>query len=462
MRGRTSFPENQEPGSGPTVSRLRARFAVFGRAHDFPPESMIHRLLIIVSLAFAVSGGKGTLNDLSALEAASWKQHAAPEALAETEEQLPMLQELAERYNPAMAFAEPDIWPTAIDYTWHDGANLIGRVVARTGKVVREYVAFANQALASEAWADLPREDGEGNAIEYWIDAPGDDRKSDGVTGWLHRWRDIMGAADGLAPVDTPYPPTQYAHVFWYNRAEGLLGIQYWFYYPFDDWINRHEGDWEHINIILKGPDSLTADNLGEFKPVGYQYFFHAYMHEPETVMRVQTEQSPGDHVMVFAGGHSRFLAFEGSYSGGSYPLPALYPGAGGGVAGLRPYDDTSRPQRFIAPEDFQVVVLPEPERLDAEANPELSWLKLPFFAGQRSVFTNPFIINIFSPDHTPPQPGMRADWNAQRMLPLWNNEHALKPQPVELPDGWRRTNDPSLSRPGASIARQGLRAGPS
>ena len=27
--------------------------------------------------------------------------------------------------------------------------------------------------------------------------------------------------------------------------------VQYWFFYPFNDSGNRHEGDWEHINVVL-------------------------------------------------------------------------------------------------------------------------------------------------------------------------------------------------------------------
>ena len=42
--------------------------------------------------------------------------------------------------------------------------------------------------------------------------------------------------------------------------------IQYWFYYPFNDGGNNHEGDWEHINVVIcpknKVENYLTADDV--------------------------------------------------------------------------------------------------------------------------------------------------------------------------------------------------------
>jgi len=39
--------------------------------------------------------------------------------------------------------------------------------------------------------------------------------------------------------------------------------IQYWFFYPFNDGANNHEGDWEHINVIVTikdREDSLLSE----------------------------------------------------------------------------------------------------------------------------------------------------------------------------------------------------------
>lgn len=38
-----------------------------------------------------------------------------------------------------------------------------------------------------------------------------------------------------------------------------VLAIQFWFYYPFNDGPNNHEGDWEHINVHITTRASLAA-----------------------------------------------------------------------------------------------------------------------------------------------------------------------------------------------------------
>lgn len=414
------------------------------------------RLFAIFTLAFVVMGTKGYVEVGTTEQDSTWQSLAAPSPLTAEEEALPIVEELARRYNPAMAFVNEDIWPTPVSYIWHDGSHLIARVLNRAGRVVSEHIALANDRLSSKAWADLPHEDEAGNSVEYWVAAPGDDRLVGGLSGWIHRWRDIMGDASVYEQDITlaEYPPTQYAHLYWHNRERGLLGIQYWFYYPFNEWINHHEGDWEHINVILQGPTALTPD--AEFEVVGHQFFFHQWVYEPSEVIRLASESDPrNDHVMVYTGGHGRFLGWKGSYSGGSYPLPAVYRGAGGGVGLFRPTEDTSQTKRFIAASDFDVVVLPEPERLDADAHPELSWLRLPFFAGQPSLFRNPFLVNLVDSDAPPPQPGVRDDWNAMEAPSHWPYEDAIRRKPIELPDGWQRIDSNALKSPDALVARQ-------
>jgi hypothetical protein len=37
-----------------------------------------------------------------------------------------------------------------------------------------------------------------------------------------------------------------------YDVSRAKVALQYWFQYYYDDWANRHEGDWEEITILLK------------------------------------------------------------------------------------------------------------------------------------------------------------------------------------------------------------------
>jgi len=61
-----------------------------------------------------------------------------------------------------------------------------------------------------------------------------------------------------------------YAHFFIHEAADQAYEfvIQYWFFYPFNDGGNNHEGDWEHINVritsLKRRGDLLTADDVAE------------------------------------------------------------------------------------------------------------------------------------------------------------------------------------------------------
>ena len=349
----------------------------------------------------------------------------AVERLSAAEERDPAVAEIARRFNPAMALPDADgPWPVPVGYTWGGGADLQERAVDRDGNVVRTGVARASAELDRSPWDALPAHDANGNRIEYWIDGPGDDRMQDGLSDWRRSWRATAAKA-----------PTQYAHAFWLNRARGELVIQYWFFYPFNEWINHHEGDWEHVNVVLKGPAQLG--HASDYRAVGYEYYFHGYRLDTERPVR-----AAGDHPMVFVGGHGHALWWSGSASGGSYPWPASYPGAGGGFGPFAVADDTRRPARVLAAERFDVVMLPEPERLDARAHPELSWLRLPFFAGQPRISRNPPLVDRFGGGKPPRQPARRSDWNAIGARPLWSGTPTVeKSEPTlarvgEDPDG--------------------------
>ena len=73
-----------------------------------------------------------------------------------------------------------------------------------------------------------------------------------------------------------PTHPTAYAHVTTQAGKPGLLVLQYWFFYLFNDYNNKHEGDWEMAQLVFKATDAagalktapyemgLSQHNLGE------------------------------------------------------------------------------------------------------------------------------------------------------------------------------------------------------
>ncbi|UCH78475.1 MAG: T9SS type A sorting domain-containing protein [Candidatus Coatesbacteria bacterium] len=101
--------------------------------------------------------------------------------------------------------------------------------------------------------------------------------------------------------------PTVYYNIF---KCTGKPVIQFWFYYPFNDWRNDHEGDWEHINVRITSP-SL---NRAEIDEVIY-YLHKKYAKKPGNVVPV----ADGTHPLVFVGGEWPGGPDTGRCSGASY-----------------------------------------------------------------------------------------------------------------------------------------------
>jgi hypothetical protein len=374
------------------------------------------------------------------------KRKATP--LSASEESAPTLRALVRRFNPALALPDADgPWPVDVSYAWSEGADLRARTLDAHGRTLNDRVVRRASALSHAAWDDQPIQDRQGHEIQYWIDAPGDDSISaGGRTRWRERWRALAGDD----PMRSAFPPTEYAHAFWLDRGLGRLVIQYWFFFPFNEWINHHEGDWQHVEVMLDGhgcalDDATVVDRV---HALGYQFFFHGWRYQPANVLRVRSVRPDGradgawndDHVMVFTGGRGHLLWWGGSQSGGSYPLPARYESVVGGFGPFRPADDTRHPARFVPAEAFRVVLLPEPRRLDTRAHPELSWLRLPFYAGApRALINPPLITNQLGGGGAPVQPARRPEWSGPDDHPRWNGTPLLDDTLSHLlPRGWK------------------------
>jgi hypothetical protein len=94
-----------------------------------------------------------------------------------------------------------------------------------------------------------------------YFDYPGEDPKS-----WREEYE--SGFTRQLANKYVDFPQN-YVHPFIAEfrttKDRQLLGyefvLQYWFFYPFNDGGNNHEGDWEHINVIIS-PKNRVEDFL--------------------------------------------------------------------------------------------------------------------------------------------------------------------------------------------------------
>ncbi len=127
-------------------------------------------------------------------------------------------------------------------------------------------------------------------------------------------WYGTYDAALAAHAGDSRYTNgTTYAHVF---TSGSEVVIQYWFFYPFNTSGNRHEGDWEHVNVVIDSGRVATARILR------VEYYFH----EKFIVARTpgtDFEVVDGTHPVVYVGGYTTdtpcsTLAGYGTH--GSYP----------------------------------------------------------------------------------------------------------------------------------------------
>ena len=87
-----------------------------------------------------------------------------------------------------------------------------------------------------------------------FFDFPGDGEKT---------WRQEY-VVSGALPKSFEGFAKVFVHPFLESVDSSVLGhqgyefvLQYWFFYPYNDGANNHEGDWEHINVSIRPLDKL-------------------------------------------------------------------------------------------------------------------------------------------------------------------------------------------------------------
>lgn len=79
--------------------------------------------------------------------------------------------------------------------------------------------------------------------------------------------RVVQGLAPpGKDPASPKTPAAQASRYGPYDVRQTRVALQYWFQYYYDDWANRHEGDWESITLLLELSPAVVgqAQELGE------------------------------------------------------------------------------------------------------------------------------------------------------------------------------------------------------
>jgi hypothetical protein len=177
------------------------------------------------------------------------------------------------------------------------------------------------------------------NRFEYHLDFPGNalDPGCD-----YNRWAQRLTEGS---------EPAVYAHVV---GETGKVALQYWFFYPFNDFNNTHEGDWEMIQLVFAEPDAAAALDA---EPVEVGYSSH------EGAERAAW----GDEKLELVGARPVVYPAAGSHANKYSAALWLGNSAEAGVG----CDDTSGPHREISP---KVVTIPSDRDAARKAFPWIAF----------------------------------------------------------------------------------------
>jgi hypothetical protein len=201
-------------------------------------------------------------------------------------------------------------------------------------------------------------------------------------------------------------PSLAYAHVTTEAGVPGKLALEYWFYYYFNDFNNKHESDWEGIQLVF---DADTVEEALSTEPSEVGYAQH------EGGERAGWDdgklEKVGDHPVVYpaAGSHASY------YSDQLWLGRSAEQGIG--------CDDSTAPSHRI---QLAAVVVPtEPESADGN----LAWLAYEGLWGEKER----------APNNGPTGPNTKDRW----LEPIsWQDD--LRGGSVAVPGG--RTFGPSVS----------------
>lgn len=172
--------------------------------------------------------------------------------------------------------------------------------------------------------------------------------------------------------------PTIYGRVIPDPEADNHIAVQYWFFWPFNDWNNRHEGDWEMMQINF---DTASVEEALTAEPDSVILA----QHEGGEIQRWDDISLLDDRPLVFpaAGSHATY------FSANRWIGTSAQTGVG--------CDDTRTPARVVSP---QVIAMPRD--IPTSASDPFAWLAYEGHWGERhSGFNN-----------GPTGPQTKSQWN--------------------------------------------------
>jgi hypothetical protein len=193
-------------------------------------------------------------------------------------------------------------------------------------------------------------------------------------------------------------PPSVYAHVATDPADPGKLAVQYWFYYTFNDFTDKHESDWEMAQVDFVASSVAEALRMGPYEVDLSQHAGGERSGWTDTKL-----QKEGTHPVIY----------DATGSHASYFSRALFLGRGEREGfGC---DDTRDATQRLEPRS---VLLPN---IPSSASAPYAWLAFQGRWGQREAGIN----------NGPTGPGAKEQWTA----PIeWAD--GLRDTSVEVPSG--------------------------
>ncbi len=145
-----------------------------------------------------------------------------------------------------------------------------------------------------------------------------------------------------LSPEAGGPEPAVYGRV--HRDAQGHITVQYWAFYYYNDWFNKHEGDWEMLQVMLE-PDGAP------------RWIVYSQHHGGTRRAWEDTPRENGTHPVVYVakGSHANYFAGPESYPNGVTI----------GKTRIELLDRTGKTARL------QPRIIRLPERPEVEANPQ-------------------------------------------------------------------------------------------
>jgi hypothetical protein len=190
--------------------------------------------------------------------------------------------ELADRYSPIVVVRDQ---PVACEAGEPYLPVPVESVLGRQEVVLR---GPGGEAVPGPTAVDLA-----GRGDGWYLDLPGNP---------LSPECDYEQWSDASAPQPTA---TVYARVATDPDHPGTLALQYWFWWVFNDWNDRHEGDWEMIQLLFDADD---AEGALATRPTAVAYAQHEGSEtapwDGDKLLR------EGDHVVVYPaqGSHAAYF----------------------------------------------------------------------------------------------------------------------------------------------------------